>query len=179
MKLNYADRRNDKNILKKKFKIKNVNIGNFNGKISLIEIEKINKSFEATRPDGTKETVIAKDYKIMIYFPKDYSYTMTVMYDNNWNLLQWYFDINRYITKYELDIPYSEDLYLDVIALPNGNYYILDEDELKEALKNNLISQNDYDNAYVTMNKIILMIKNTWNNLVDFTNKSLDELINF
>jgi len=176
MKINYADRRTDKNILKKKFKIMDVNYNEFNGKISLIDIEDLKKDFKATRPDGTEEVIISRNYKIMTYFPNNETYCMTVMYDNNWKLLQWYFDIERYKCKYDLGIPYSEDLYLDVVVLPNGKFYTLDEEELKQALNNNLISKDEYNMAYVTMNKIILMIKNDFTKLYNFTNKSLENL---
>ena len=54
MKINYADRRTDKNILKKKFKIMDANYNEFNGKISLIDIEDLKKDFKATRQDGTE-----------------------------------------------------------------------------------------------------------------------------
>ncbi len=100
----------------------------------------------------------------MTYFPNSEKYCMTVMYDNNWKLLQWYFDIERY--KYDLGIPYSEDLYLDVVVLPNGKFYTLDEEELKQALNNNLISKDEYNMAYLTMNKIILMIKMILQNFI-------------
>ena len=99
------------------------------------------------------------------------------MFDESWNLLQWYFDINRYSCKYDSGIPYNEDLYLDVIALPNGEYYTLDEDELDEALKRDLISKEEFDMAYETRNKIIQMIKNDFDKLKSFTQKSLDKLI--
>lgn len=177
MKLNYADRKTDKNILKKKFKMMDITDGEFSGKISLIEIEDLKKNFESLRPNGKSELVIAKDFKIMMYFPIKEKYSMTVMFDESWNLLQWYFDINRYSCKYDSGIPYNEDLYLDVIALPNGEYYTLDEDELDEALKRDLISKEEFDMAYETRNKIIQMIKNDFDKLKSFTQKSLDKLI--
>lgn len=178
MKLNYADRRTDKNILSKKFKIMEINYDEFIGKISLIEIENINRNFETTRPDGTKELVIAKNYKIMTYFPREEEYCMTVMFDSDWNLIQWYFDIERSKCKYDSEIPYSEDLYLDVVVLPNGTFYTLDENELEDALICNLISKDEYDMAYRTMNKIIQMIKNDFVKLSKFTKKSLEILRN-
>lgn len=173
MKLNYADRRTDKNILDKKFIILDTNNIDFIGKISLIEIKNLKKNFEANRPDGTSETIIAKNYKIMTYFPDSEKYCMTVMYDNNWNLLQWYFDIERSKCHYDLGIPYSEDLYLDVVVLPNGRFYTLDEEELKDAFITNKISKEEYEMAYNTMNKITQMIKNNFTKLNKFTQESL------
>jgi predicted RNA-binding protein associated with RNAse of E/G family len=62
------------------------------------------------------------------------------------------------------------------VVLPNGKFYTLDEEELKQALNNNLISKDEYNMAYLTMNKIILMIKNDFTKLYNFTNKSLENL---
>lgn len=114
----------------------------------------------------------------MTYFPKKETYSMTVMYDPNWNLIQWYFDIERYPCQYDSGIPYSEDLYLDVVVVPNGIFYTLDEEELKEALINQLISNDEYDMAYVTMNKIIQMINDNFAELCSFTKQSLESLRN-
>ena len=51
------------------------------------------------------------------------------------------------------------------------------EDELDEALKRDLISKEEFDMAYETRNKIIQMIKNDFDKLKSFTQKSLDKLI--
>lgn len=174
MKLNYADRRNDTNILNKTFVIYDSNDNDFEGKISLIDIKKINKNFEAVRPNGTKDLIIADNYKIMTYFPKHKSYCMTVMYDDAWNLKQWYFDIEKSCSKYDNGIPYSEDLYLDLIVLPDGTFYSLDENELKDALLNNLISEKEFDSAYETMGEIVKMVKDDFSKLSKFTKKSVE-----
>ena len=176
MKLNYADRRNDKNILKKEFKIKDIDNMGFVGKVGLIKIKDLQKDFVGTRPDGSNTVLISKGYNLMTLFPKNENYCITVMYDKDWNILQWYFDMIRYVCKYEDGIPYSEDLYLDVVVLPNGEFYLLDEDELEEALNQKLISKEEYDMAYKTMNKIIKKIKTDFDEFCDFTNFCLDTI---
>lgn len=178
MKLNFADRRTDKNIVNKKFIMSDSNDEKFKGKISLIEIEKLNENFEVIRPNGTTDLVIAKDYKIMTYFPKKEKYCMTAMFDNDWNLKQWYFDIGKSYCKYDGEIPYSEDLYLDLVVLPDGTFYALDENELKEALLNNIVSKEEYDIAFSTMYKIMQMIKDDFKILYNFTMKSVELLKN-
>ncbi len=174
MKVHYADRRYDKNILKKDFKIKDIDNMGFIGKVGLIKIKDLQNEFVGTRPDGSKTLLIAKNYKLMTIFPKKENYCITVMYDKNWNILQWYFDINRYVCKYDDGIPYSEDLYLDVVVLPNGEFYSLDENELEEALSKKLISKDEFDMAYKTMDKITKMIKNEFEKFCDFTNFCLE-----
>lgn len=177
MKLNYADRRNDNNILRKEFKIKDTADKKFKGKLSLIDIKDLKNNFQAKRPNGLSELVIAKDYKIMTYFPDNEKYCMSVMYNNDWKLIQWYFDINRYKCKYDSEVPYSEDLYLDVVLLPDGTYYTLDENELMDAYVNKLISKDEYDGAYSTMNRITKMIKQNFAEINNFTQNSLKSLL--
>ena len=55
MKLNYADRQNDSNILSKSFKIAESQDDCFRGKITLIQLNKVKKKFIAKRPDGREE----------------------------------------------------------------------------------------------------------------------------
>ena len=177
MKYNYANRKNDKNIIEKKVKTIDSNYKNFEGKITLIEINKIKKKLIVDRPNGTKETVIDKNYKIMTYFPTNDKYSMTVMLDENFNIIQWYFDINRYKFKYDEDIPYSEDLFLDVVLLPNKEYYTLDEEDLEESYNNKLITKKEYNDAYNTREKIIEMIEDNFDKIKDFTNVSIKRLL--
>lgn len=176
MKINYADRRNDNNILKKDFAIKDVDYMGFVGKVSNIKIQEIKEEFKVTRPDGSESVLLAKNYNIITFFPKDEKYCMTIMFDDKWNLLQWYFDIARNICKYDLGVPYSEDLYLDVVALPDGAFYILDEEELEEALNKRIVSKEEYNEAYIIMKKITQMIKYEFKRLSQFTNFCLQIL---
>lgn len=62
MKINYADRRNDNNILKKDFTIKDIDYMGFVGKVSHIKIKEIKDEFKVTRPDGSKSILLAKNY---------------------------------------------------------------------------------------------------------------------
>lgn len=176
MKLKYADKRNDSIILKNEFKMKNITTKTFNGTISLINIKEITNSISVTRPDNTKDCVLDLEYKWLGIYPKNENYCITVMYDNNWKLLQWYFDIANGTCKYENSVPYIEDLYLDVVLLPNGNHYILDEDELKQALSENKITLEQYNIAYNIANKINNSLDENFNQLKDFTSYCLNKL---
>ena len=51
----------------------------------------------------------------------------------------------------ENGIPFEDDLYLDMIITPNGEKIIIDEDELLEARKKEIITQEDVDSAYKTL----------------------------
>lgn len=178
MKLKFADKRNDSTILKNKFTMKNINTEDFKGTITLIDIKQVKNSVTVTRPDNTKDCVLDLDYKWLGIYPQNQPYCITVMYDNNWKLLQWYFDVANGICQYENGVPYIKDLYLDVILLPNKKHYLLDEDELKQALSENIITKNDYNIAYDIANKINNSLDENFEKLQEFTFYCLKELRN-
>ena len=71
------------------------------------------------------------------------------MYDERWQEIQYYFDIN-YSHTLELGKARREDLYLDVLVLPDGRYELVDEDDIKRAFKKGIISEEEKDFAYKT-----------------------------
>jgi predicted RNA-binding protein associated with RNAse of E/G family len=77
------------------------------------------------------------------------------MFNENLEIVQWYFDIIKSSGLDERGIPYFDDLYLDVVALPPDDILLLDEDELEEALQCKDITKEDYDLAYEEAEQII------------------------
>ena len=69
-------------------------------------------------------------------------------------VIEWYFDISRRIG-IENGIPYEDDLYLDVVVKPNGEIFLLDEDELKEAYDRLEINETEYQEAKKIANELI------------------------
>ena len=70
------------------------------------------------------------NYKWLEFYDYKAKIKLTAMYDENNEIIQWYFDIAREIGK-ESEIPYEDDLYLDVVLTPEGEIILLDEQELK------------------------------------------------
>ena len=63
-------------------------------------------------------------------------------------IIEWYFDvINK--SGLENNIPYIEDLYLDIVITYLGEIFVLDEDELHQAFVN-----KDTDNKYCIGNRV-------------------------
>ena len=98
------------------------------------------------------------------------NYAITIMFDDNKNLIEWYFDIAKEVG-IENDIPYEDDLYLDMIITPDGKKIVLDEDELVEALNQGKIMQLDVDLAYKTLKELENKYANNLEYLVKLTNK--------
>ena len=75
-------------------------------------------------------------------------------------------------------IPYEDDLYLDVVLVPDGRIHLLDEDELDDAYKKREINQKEFDMAYRVANEIIekYQEKDNIEKLKDFSNKYLEKI---
>lgn len=91
------------------------------------------------------------------------------MFDDNNNLIEWYFDISKNIG-IENGIPFEDDLYLDMIITPTGEKIVIDENELLEAFNKGDISQQDVDSAYQTLSYLENKYVNNLDELVKFTN---------
>lgn len=80
-------------------------------------------------------------------FPKDKNYSITTMFDKDEDIVEWYIDIIENVDIDEDGVPFYDDLYLDIVALPNGEIFLLDEDELDEAYSLGDINKLEYDLA--------------------------------
>lgn len=78
-------------------------------------------------------TIPVGSYTIAYYW-KDRPYNLYFWRDKEGNYIASYFNIVKN-TKFEENIVSFEDLIIDVLALPNGEHFILDEDELPEGLE--------------------------------------------
>ncbi|RAR43179.1 hypothetical protein DP091_14810 [Paenibacillus sp. MDMC362] len=87
-------------------------------------------------------------------------------------------DISRVNGVSDEGIPYWDDLYLDVIVLPDGSLFIQDEDELEEALRQGHIEFQDYKLAKETAAKIILEIRSGENKVINDSIRHFWQLIN-
>jgi len=74
-------------------------------------------------------------------------------------------------------IPYYDDLYLDVVVLPSSVVVLLDEDELKDALKTKEITKEEYDLAYFEAKKLMGDIENDKNELLKKSNFYLENML--
>ncbi len=70
-------------------------------------------------------------------------------------LLEWYFDISNGNFLDEGGIPCSDDLFLDLVIMPNGTPITLDQDELKEAFEQGTIDFDAYHTAYRIRDEIL------------------------
>ncbi len=162
MKRRYAYNENDNYSLLK------VDESFFRGYACFLKLQNIEKPLIVY---NGKENICIKDndYEWIEVYPTNGNFAITIMYDNKGNLIEWYFDIAKSIGL-EKDIPYEDDLYLDLIITPDGERIVIDEDELLNAKVIGDITQEDVDTAYKVLKEIDEKYVNNFEELVRLTN---------
>jgi len=141
----------------------------FKGYICDIKIQGVNKPLIVN--NGVTEICIKdNDYEWFEVYPDNENYAITIMFDDKFNLIEWYFDIAKEVG-IENDIPYEDDLYLDMIITPDGQKLVLDEEELIDAFNRGEIVQSDVDLAYQTLKKLENLYASNLDDLIQLTNK--------
>jgi len=117
----------------------------FRGVAALLRLDEVHAPLIVTSC-GQQVTLVDKGFYWIQLAPQDAHWWLTAMLDPDGNLYQYYFDItlqNRIAGAASV----FDDLFLDVVALPDGRCEVLDRDELDEALASCLITQEQYDMA--------------------------------
>jgi predicted RNA-binding protein associated with RNAse of E/G family len=152
-------RSNWQRVVKRKYAQMTVSDERFTGQASLILIEEITAPLVKIY-EGVPVTIVDRGFFWLQLAPKDKKYWLTVMMDSTGTIISYYFDITDSNVLCDDGDSYFYDLYLDVVLLPNGNFYLLDEDELLEALQQGIISQAQFDNAYETATMLMDSLPN-------------------
>lgn len=157
----------------KKYKYMYINEEDYKGHLGQIHI------IEAHQPpkelgEGYIERA-SSGCKWLEFYPENSNIAMTVCFNKENRILQWYFDIINSVG-IEGNNPYFEDLYLDVTITPENKMELLDEEELEEALKINDITKEQYDMAYNVAKELMKKIDGKVEELTKFSNKYFDKI---
>lgn len=145
----------------------------YKGYLAVVNIEKVYYKLYVDYDDSNK-CLIDDGYTCISFLPTDEYWCCSVIYNKENQIVEWYFDIT-YKNKKELeDAPYFNDMYLDIAVSPNFKISILDEDEILDALNNNLITKKEYDIAYETCDHLIKEIIPNKSFMLDFFNNFLE-----
>lgn len=125
----------------------------FQGYIGLIEINEVNEP-QIWKFNGVDIVVCDKGIKWMSILPQNDFYCITAMMNEKEEILVWYVDMIESQGTDSDDIPYFIDLYLDLVVYPEGTIMVDDMDELEEALLQKDITQEQYDLAVNTCDKL-------------------------
>lgn len=152
------------------FETKSIESKDFTGDVCYYCFKDVTKKMYI--PNG--KCMLDNDYEWLEFYDYNSKIKLTAVYDDKSAIIEWYFDIARRIGK-ENNVPYEDDLYLDVVARPNGELVLLDEDELQEACNRLEVSKSEFKMAYDEANKLMKKLKNNTDKLEEFTNRYLKE----
>jgi len=154
MKRKSADFGNTTLITKKRFARMRVDTPEFQGWVTHVWMDEVPEPVLVS-DKGAPYVVIDTGFRWLQQFPDGANHCMTTILDAEGKLVEFYIDI---IHEHGLDahgVPWYDDLYLDVAELPDGRVLLLDEDELEEALAKGVITQAQYDLAWVEARRVL------------------------
>jgi len=148
----------------------------YSGYVSLIHIDKVNRRLVIQTENG--ELCLGDDgFKWLTFLPDNANWCMTVMHNQHDEILEWYFDITRENGIDEQGNPYQDDLFLDVVLFPPDKIFILDEDELQDALNRGEVTADEYRMAYDVCEKLIDEFISEENAVSAFTARCLEQFV--
>lgn len=131
-----------------------------------VVVKKIKKAEKPFCVNG--ETLVDDGYMLIEITPKNSNFNVRVFFDEERNILQHYIDISK-STGFdsEMGAPYYDDLFLDIIIGKTGDIRVLDEDELEDALKLGIITQNEFDFAVQIKDELLKQIQEKTNVFIE------------
>ncbi len=178
LKKHFSDARRSCYIADSKFEFVYEEFENFKGYISILKIDKVKKEVYVPRENREDDCILNKNYVWLSIYPLEKNYTIIAMYDEELNIVEWYFDVVNSVGL-EDNIPYMEDLYLDIVITKLGEIIILDKDELEDAFKSKEITEKQY-NLAISIGKMIVekyTDRNELKKLEKFTKKCLNKIM--
>lgn len=175
LKRKHADRSSWGRGLKSKYAQTFLETHEFIGYITLIKLDKVTEPL-IVHYGESRISIVDNGYMWLQQFPKNTNHSMTTMFDSNGKIIQWYVDIclRNGITN---NIPWLDDLYLDIILLPSGEIFLKDVEELDEALLNGIVNESQYTLAWDEVNKIISLVKSKDFNLINLADSHKEILV--
>lgn len=102
--------------------------------------------------------VIDNNYKMVYFAFVGKNYDILKVYDENRNFKGLYIDVLAYTKRYGNTIEML-DLFLDIFVFPNGEAFLLDEEELEMALNYGLVDRGTFNFAYSVARGIFEKLK--------------------
>jgi predicted RNA-binding protein associated with RNAse of E/G family len=170
MKQKHADRPNWGRILEKRYFQEYIQDEQYEGYVTYLLLDNVREPL-LVKYEVEDICIADNGYSWIMFFPKDKLYSLTVMINKKYEVVQWYFDIIKSMELTDKGIPIINDMFLDFIYLPNGKIYIKDEEELKHALEQGLINQEEYSIATQVGMELQSSLADKTNQLINDSNK--------
>ena len=148
------------------------------------EINEIDENHEIIR-NQTLGRKIDKNFKMLEYTPIDKDYNVRAFVNDKNEIFEYYLDVTDGMELRD-GVPYYNDLFLDIIYYNDKDIMkkvydgdkelrIIDQQELQEALDENVITTEQYHKAYNVANQLMSEIQNGTN---IFINRGLTDYLN-
>jgi predicted RNA-binding protein associated with RNAse of E/G family len=176
LKRKYGDRSDWKRLLEREYAQSYVESDNFKGYLSLLKIGKVKEPLYVTYND--QDVCVVNDGFLWLQqFPLNKYHSVTTMFDEKGQIVQWYIDICYMNGVSEENVPWMDDLFLDIVVLPSGEVIQKDSEELDEALLNGTIEKSLYNLAIQEANLINSLIKEERFTLLQLSEEHKDILL--
>ncbi len=159
MKQKRADRAGWWRVPQKRFAMSHLKTKAFTGYITLVRLDEVREPLIISRAGRKTVCLVDTGYSWLQQFPYGAQYALTTIFDAHNEIASWYLDICK---RHWLDaqgILWYEDLYLDLDITPDGDVYVLDADELDEALQQGEVSTLEYDLAWRVLDQVMTAIE--------------------
>lgn len=157
LKRKYGDRNGWRRLIKREFRQMKIQDGSFAGDVTLLTMNKVSAPAIFDYPN-IKVCVVDNGYSWLQHFPQNERFSLTTVFDEKGNIVQWYIDICL-ANGNENGRPWMDDLFLDIILLPNGDIIQKDAEELEAALSEGVISEEFYRIAWDEAKRITLLLE--------------------
>jgi predicted RNA-binding protein associated with RNAse of E/G family len=149
----YGDRRDWPRITSSDYVQKIISSDEFDGHITLYYINAVREPLHVPNC-GQMVCIADAGYSWLHQIPRHGHHVVTAMFDAKGDVVQWYIDICSGTGVGKDQVPWFDDLYLDVVVLPSGEFELLDVDELQEALDSAVIDQALFNLAWEEANRV-------------------------
>lgn len=139
----------------------------FTGIAGLLRFDEVKAPLTKNSIPGAAVKIVDDGYSWLQLAPKDAHWWLTVMFDGTGVIVQYYFDV----TKENVLLgccSYFLDMFLDIVALPDGRSVTLDRDELDEAAAEGLITAEEHAIALETADMLSSGLPRQLDRLGDF-----------
>jgi uncharacterized protein len=157
MKRKYGNHATWKRIIEKEYAQTYIDSIIFTGHVTLLHIKEVVEP-RFVRYREKEICIAAKGYLWLQHFPIDEHFSVSTVFNPKGEIVQWYIDICFEIGVNN-GVPWMDDLYLDIVILPEGDVIHLDKDELEEALLSGEITKEQYKLAWNVFNRINRLIE--------------------
>ena len=130
-----------------------IDTANYVGYIGILNIHEVSEP-QIWKYNGEELVVCDNNYQWLSIMPKNDNYCITAMMNDKREIQICYIDMIAEQGYDEDGVPYFYDLYLDLVVYPDGTIIEDDMDELQNALSKCDITQQQFDLALNTCEKL-------------------------